>query len=605
VIDSAPVDDVAGTDSARFSTDTPPVDTAAPQPDAQTDTADPEPVVGNHAQFVSQSVPAQVEAGASFTAEVTMRNTGTTTWSKADGYYLGSEGPQDNFTWDTNRMVMDAELVIQPQGTVTFSRVLKAPAEPGSHTFQWRMLQDAVEWFGDPSEQLTIEVTQPQWAQYESNPFVFDLEQPQVEGEVRGSVFVHQLSGDDLYDFVITGPGVVAVYDHFGALMWKKTDDIHLPGSANGGSGYPGTHAPGAIAGDMDGDSAPEVAYLTFDGELIIRDGATGDKELTHSFPGAEAIAIADLRGLGDRDAVLQYSQTEVRAIDLTTGETLWHKTDWFGIEHSQVRVADIDGDGRDEVVGPVFLDDDGKRMNGWDLKKDRGTALGGLDSLTIGDIVPGGPLEIALAEQGGNNETLVVNHEQIYWGKKRPPGDIPPSGQCKNEKDPDKVAAGDFDAASPGLEIFARSACGNHPWVHSSTGDIIASWDVPTTAPEGWLHYEGEGEYGIEVIRPVSWSGGDTQQVSLKERHVEGKVAVVDAMTGAFAPVYDVKSTRSYAADISGDSREEIIILTAGEPNGRLEVHWNAAAYPDPKPRPWVAQHYRRTRQNWNYYSP
>lgn len=45
---------------------------------------------GNGAQFVSQSVPTRLVAGQSYTVSVTMKNTGTSTWSAGANYYLGS-----------------------------------------------------------------------------------------------------------------------------------------------------------------------------------------------------------------------------------------------------------------------------------------------------------------------------------------------------------------------------------------------------------------------------------------------------------------------------------------------------------------------------------
>ncbi len=443
------------------------------------------------------------------------------------------------------------------------------------------------------------------WPNYPSNPYVITLEQPVQPGEIRGSLFVHELNGDGLMDFVVTGPNVVGAYDHMGGLLWKTDNAINLPGAANSGSGYPGTHAPGAIAGDMDGDGDQEVAYLTTSGKLRIRDGASGTLEKTYNFPGAQALTIANLRGKGDRDAVLQYSQTELRAVNLENGKTLWHKTDWHGLEHSQVRTSDMDGDGLDEVIGPVFLNDKGVKISNWNLKKDYGTSLGGLDSIAIGDVVPGGCLEIALAEQGGNNATVLANRAQVYWSKKQKPSNILPTGQCKTEKDPDKVTVGEFDTSLPGLETFARSACSHHPWVHDAQGNIIASWNLKDTAPAGWLTYDGSKEYGIEEIRAIDWTGGDQRHLLLKERHTEGKAAIVDAMTGNFLKVFNVSTARSYASDIAGDSREEVIILSSSANKGQIKIFWNDAANSQDKPRPWDVQYYRRSQQNWNYYSP
>ena len=252
-----------------------------------------------------------------------------------------------------------------------------------------------------------------------------------------------------------------------------------------------------------------------------------------------------------------------------------------------------------------MILDSDGSRLNGWDLPRDRGTVLSGIDSLAIGDIIPGGPLEIALAEQGGNNETIVVNHDRILWGVRR--NNIPAILSCARERDPDKMAIGDFDPSRPGLEIFARSACGRFPWVHSSGGAIIATWDVPATAPSNWYLGGPPGtsrEGGIDLVRAIDWNGGAKQLICLKERHLDGKIAIVDAMTGDFKRVFNTRATRSYVADVAGDYREEVIALEAGS-SGKLKIYFNSTLNTRTKPRHWDKQYYRRVKQNWNYYSP
>jgi hypothetical protein len=456
------------------------------------------------------------------------------------------------------------------------------------------------------------------WPDYAANPYVFELDFEVPPVTAQGSIFAHELDGDGLMDFVVTATGNVAAYDHWGALLWHEQVAIRLSDSANGGYGYPGRHAPGAIAGDMDGDGQAEVAYLTESGRLRIHDGKTGAvRSEALEFPGAEAIVIANFRGLGDRDALLQYSQWELRAISLEDGQTLWHTQTWEGMEHSSVRVADVNGDGRDEVVGPNFLGPDGVRLNGWDLAQQRGTNYGGLDSLAIGDVVPGGPLEVAVAETAPDasgiglqsGETIVINPDAIVWATIRPSGDIPPTGQCATEKDPDKLAIGDFDASRAGLEVFARSACANHPWLMDATGAIFASWNVADTAPAGWFlggpPVEGS-EGGIDVITPIRWHSGDQQQLLLKERHLDRMAAIVNATDGQFLKLFDVTAARIYAADVAGDHREEAIIVEARTgKNGRVLVFWNDAPSSETRDRPWAQQYYRRIKQNYNYYSP
>jgi hypothetical protein len=112
----------------------------------------------NGAAFLSQSVPVVVTAGTGFDVEVVFVNVGVNPWSMANKHFLGSENPQDNFTWSTNRLVMEEGVEIPLGQSYAFKGVLIAPEAPGTYDFQWRMLQDAVEWFGELSANLQIEV---------------------------------------------------------------------------------------------------------------------------------------------------------------------------------------------------------------------------------------------------------------------------------------------------------------------------------------------------------------------------------------------------------------------------------------------------------------
>lgn len=440
---------------------------------------------------------------------------------------------------------------------------------------------------------------------YPNRPQVITLDVP-IRDRL-GGMFVHDLDGDGLMDFVIAMPGNIAAYDHHGKRLWHHRDKIVLQ-RADRGRGYPGMHHPGAIAGDVDGDGQAEVAYLTVNGDLLIRSGATGIKERTYRFAGGHGLAIANFRGRGDRDAVIQYDQRRLRAVSLESGKTLWKVNDWWGIEHSLVRTMDLDGDGRDEVLGPVILNHRGNVVH----KLQRpGSALSEMDSMAVGDIVPGGGVEIVLAEQRGNNETIVMGAAGTYWGTfYRSAG----GGECRVNFDPDKVTVGDFDLKRAGLEIFARSSCGNHPWVMDAQGQVIASWNVPDTAPRGWCHYEDchaehgydtSYEFGIDLARAVTWHGSGPQLLFVKERHVAGKIALIDALTGEFVKVWNTSALRSYAADIAGDYREELMVLEKHGNASRLLIFFNEAENHVSRPPLWQDRLYRRVRQNWNYYSP
>jgi RHS repeat-associated protein len=110
----------------------------------------------NDAAFVSQSVPATFTPGQTRPVTVTMQNTGTTTWSAANLYRLGAQNPQDNTTWGTARVELPGP--VAPGASATFSFNVTAPATVGSYNFQWRMVQDNVEWFGAYTANLSISV---------------------------------------------------------------------------------------------------------------------------------------------------------------------------------------------------------------------------------------------------------------------------------------------------------------------------------------------------------------------------------------------------------------------------------------------------------------
>lgn len=113
----------------------------------------------NSAAFVSESHAATMTTGQVSTVSVTMRNTGTTTWTAGTSYRLGSQNPQDNTTWGVGRADLGTSVAPGQQYTFTFN--VTAPATAGTYNFQWRMLREGVEWFGAASNNATVSVTVP------------------------------------------------------------------------------------------------------------------------------------------------------------------------------------------------------------------------------------------------------------------------------------------------------------------------------------------------------------------------------------------------------------------------------------------------------------
>jgi RHS repeat-associated protein len=113
----------------------------------------------NSAQFISQSVPQTMIAGQSYSVSVTIQNTGSNAWTSASNYNLGSQNAQDNTTWGMGRVGLPYSVGSGSQ--VTFSFTVTAPATSGTYNFQWRMVQDGVEWFGDFTPNVVVTVNAP------------------------------------------------------------------------------------------------------------------------------------------------------------------------------------------------------------------------------------------------------------------------------------------------------------------------------------------------------------------------------------------------------------------------------------------------------------
>lgn len=97
------------------------------------------------AEFVQQSAPFPAASGQTRRVSVTMRNTGTRIWTTLDRIRLGAVN--DDTRWGPARVPLPR--TVPPGQQVTFEFDVTAPSLPAP--YQWRMLQEGVEWFGEPT----------------------------------------------------------------------------------------------------------------------------------------------------------------------------------------------------------------------------------------------------------------------------------------------------------------------------------------------------------------------------------------------------------------------------------------------------------------------
>jgi len=395
----------------------------------------------------------------------------------------------------------------------------------------------------------------------------------------------------------VTCTGHLAVYDNTGRVLWIKKTEIVVGGQSES-QGLPGHHGPGVSAGDVDGDGRAEVVFLTTDGVLHVNDGATG-AEKAHARPAVpqgaarwELAMLADFRGTGhDSDLLLQATNERgyrmgkylagYRYEDLVVGKApLWTTDRFVSCAHNGARLADLTGDCRDEVLGATILSPDGK------LLAQAQAFDGHMDSVFVADVRPDiAGLEVLLLEEGSNH-VQVLGVQGPIW--------------CEHFKrqEPQNAAVGRFRPGSDEILIWCRSRYDEHqkPFVINSRGTKVIDYQMDDVAPKGWT------VRGVEVIHTIDWTGRREQLACAKERHRRGDVCLFEPLTGKFVLRIAEQADRLYVADVTGDWREEIIVLNGNE----LHVYENRATNPRPnEPRLREERNYRRLKQCHNYYSP
>jgi len=431
---------------------------------------------------------------------------------------------------------------------------------------------------------------------YSSDPFVIKLDIPGPK-DSGGGIITADINNDGKMDYLVTVPGHLAAYDNNGKKLWIKKIDIVVGGSSES-QGLPGHCGPGVAAGDVDGDGKCEVVFLTRDTVFHILDGKTGIEQANAKLPhpeGAdywEVAMIADFRGTGgDGDILLQTTNNRgyrmgkflaAYTIDklVKGGKPLWESDEFVSCAHNSARLADINGDGRDDVLGATIFSSDGKLLAR--AIPDRYH----MDSVFVADVRPDKPgLEVVMLEEGSNQVQLVGVGGPIWRSHFK-------------KQEPQNAAVGRFKEGSDEIFIWCRSRYSEHqkPFVFNSAGKKVFDYQMDDVAPSGWT------ASGVEIIHTIDWTGKQQQLACATERHTTGDVCLFEPLTGKFVAHFKEKADRLYVADVTGDWREEIIVLNGNE----LHIYANSEANPRPnQERLWTSRNYRRLKQCYNYYSP
>jgi rhamnogalacturonan endolyase len=241
------------------------------------------------------------------------------------------------------------------------------------------------------------------------------------------------------------------------------------------------------------------------------------------------------------------YERSAVSAWDFRDGELTRRWTfdsssstngpEWTGRGNHQLSIADVDDDGRDEILyGSMAIDDNGNGL--WQ----NGTHHG--DAYHVSDLVPSNPgLEVFKPSESGS--------DPAHWVADARTGEILSSAPSAGGDNGRGVAA-DITAANPGAEVWSSSVSG----LRSATDNSEVG------------RKPGSANF-------VIWWDGDGQRELLDGTHIDKYGASGDTrlLTGSgVASNNGTKATPALQADILGDWREEVIWRTSD--NSALRIY-------------------------------
>ncbi len=494
---------------------------------------------------------------------------------------------------------------------------------------------------------LFISLTVSASDQYTDNPKVFSV--MGIPAGFGDHFMAFDVNRDGKLDYLYRTVDKVYAYSHDGDFLWERL--IELPGQEKNAVKH-SVNGATLAAGDIYLNGLAEVLVMNDDNQVVILEGITGESIdtltiLVNSNQEATYLQIVNLRGQGDVDLIVQttdekgegappgekqyfYINRSIIAYRLDTKAELWRVNQdragssgetlyegYWGQAHGSFFAADADGDGLDEVIGATMIDHDGTLVDlayprGW-VGTDQNTFTDHLDCIAVGNFFPDAVgLAWCLTQEdhwGTSDEwhTALVNKDGVIWREETALFSL-------SDKEPQNAAVGRFSSSSEPVYVWNRSRFenvdnsgnGQQPWVFDNTGVQAATYFQKDFLPEG---FSEDTRNGVEVIWTIDWDGSGKEHIAAKARRSRWHAGVFDAITAN--PEWTSLSLLSdtmyvvtlYAADVSGDSREELIVFDKTDTT--IKIFHNSAPFTDTNPDKWDDPLYRRLKQNWDYYSP
>ncbi|MEZ4384243.1 MAG: NBR1-Ig-like domain-containing protein [Nannocystaceae bacterium] len=106
------------------------------------------PEFDDDAALVALTLPTSLACGAEGAGTITLRNTGSTPWTRDAGHKLAAVDDSDPLALAT-RVELPYDVVVAPGDEHSFAVDLTAPAAADLYVSDWQMVREGVQWFGE------------------------------------------------------------------------------------------------------------------------------------------------------------------------------------------------------------------------------------------------------------------------------------------------------------------------------------------------------------------------------------------------------------------------------------------------------------------------